>query len=299
MKYVLVMAAMLLTSVGAEDYDFTRTKAVTFASPGEETLRLDYWLPERASDAPGPAVILVHGGAWIAGSRKQMSWYGEHLAEAGYFVATVEYRMLPDHGFPSCLYDVKEAVRWVRRHADEFNIDPDRIAIMGSSAGGHLAALVANTDPGDGLEGPDDSGIRTDVAAAALIYPAVDLRPYEGMAEREGFYFGKRAAKMLSEFVTREQPDVDHPYVRASPITYIDSNTPPTIIFNGTGDGLVPIEHVRAYFDALAEAGVPARLIEFEGQGHGFDHVRWGMRRDLFEDVLSFFETHLAGDAVE
>ena len=295
MKYGVSSIAVMFAALGviAEDYDYDKESKVLFLKAGEETLHLDYWQPELKSGERSPAVVMIHGGAWIAGSRKQMFWYGKHFAENGYFAVSAEYRMLPDHGFPKCVYDVKEAVRWVRRNADKFNIDPDRIAVMGSSAGGHLSAFVANTSPEDGFEGPGDDGTPTDVSVAVLIYPAVDLRPYEGMADREGFYLGKNAAKMLDRFVTQDQKDVENPYVRASPITYIDEDTPPTIIFSGTGDSLVPIEHVRAYFDALSEAGIAARLVEFEGQQHGFDHIRWGKRRQLFEDILIFLEQHL------
>lgn len=297
---IALLSTLATIAATAKEFEYEKESGVVFHAPNGNELRMDYWQPTLAEDERRPAVLLIHGGAWIAGSRRQMGWYGRHLAENGYFAASTEYRLLPKTGFPSCLYDVKESLRWLRRNADRFNIDPDRIAVMGESAGAHLAGMIANTDPEDGLEGPfGKESERTDVQAAIIVYGAVDLRPYAEMAKRDGFYFGKNIVRMLDRFVTMEQPNVDQPYHRASPIIYIDADTPPTIMFHGTNDSLVPIDHARNYFDALSEAGVAARLVEFEGQNHGFDHVRWGLRRALFEDILIFLEQHLDAKGVE
>ena len=104
---------------------------------------------EAKPGAKFPGVVLIHGGAWLFGTRYQLHWYGSRLARAGYVAASINYRMLPMYPFPYCIHDCKAAVRWLRLHADEYGIDPERIAAFGNSAGGHLAGLLATTRPRD------------------------------------------------------------------------------------------------------------------------------------------------------
>ncbi|MCX5757482.1 MAG: alpha/beta hydrolase, partial [Candidatus Hydrogenedentes bacterium] len=114
--------------------------------------------PAARGVAPRPAVLLIHGGCWLFGTRHQLHWYTRHFAEQGYVVAAIQYRMMPKYRLPDCVEDCKAAVRWLRLHAAEYNIDPDRIVALGNSAGGHLAAMLGVTSPDDGFDGVENPG---------------------------------------------------------------------------------------------------------------------------------------------
>lgn len=111
------------------------------------------YVPDDDSTALRPGIVLIHGGGWMLGTRYQQSWYCRNFARNGYVVMTIDYRLMPKCAFPDCLHDCKAAVRWLRLNAERYRIDPNHIITFGASAGGHLAALLATTEPGDGLEG--------------------------------------------------------------------------------------------------------------------------------------------------
>ena len=148
-------------------------QTVLFGKVGDRELKLDLYRPEKA--ATPPLIVYVHGGAWRAGSREQMPLGA--LVRAGFAVASVDYRLSPEAPFPANVHDIKAAIRFLRGHASDWKLDARRIAIIGSSAGGHLAALVGVTNGNEDLEGnvgefPDQS---SDVQAIVSFYGAANL----------------------------------------------------------------------------------------------------------------------------
>jgi acetyl esterase/lipase len=213
-----------------------------------------------------PLVILLHGGGWSGGSRASLDGEMRALARRGYTAATVEYRLTqaPRNVFPAAAADVRCAVRTLRRRAAEFHIAPDHIAVMGYSAGGHLASLlgvgasVVALDAGGCDEGSTDVRVQAVVSYAG----PQDLR-VNGPYTRE-------QADLVTNFLgvfPGDAPDVAR---LASPIAHVAPGAPPFLLLHGSNDPLVPISHPRRMRDALRAAGTPASLLEIPGVGHGF-----------------------------
>jgi acetyl esterase/lipase len=244
---------------------------VVYARAGDADLRLDVAVPTNGS-GPWPMVLCLHGGAWRVGFREEFSRpnivFGEaslieRLAARGYVVASASYRLAPKAKFPDMLGDAKAAVRWLRANADRLHGRPDRIAAMGISAGGHLACLVGLTRPEDGLEGiVGNPGVSSAVQAVVSFFGPTDftLRTWSPAAEDSVYvpFLGSRF-------------DADPAaYRRASPVSYVRRGAPPFLLVHGTADTVVDLSQSHTLADNLREVGVPARLIEVPGAGHGW-----------------------------
>lgn len=254
---------------------------VVYGNGGSEDLLLDLATPVRGS-GPFPAIVCIHGGAWRSGDK---SWYKDKIiafAEHGYVAVSVNYRLAPKHKFPAQVEDVKCAVRYLRAHAAELDIDPAKIAAIGDSAGGHLALLLGFMDSADGLEGDGgNSGPSSKVQAVVNYYGPADLTVTEKWAQGQ-----KVQANYFLDTNDPAAPVVS----RASPVTYIDSADPPVLTFHGTADPIVPVEQARRLHEVLKKSKVPERLELIEGAGHG-----WNEEQRLRIDRLSleFLDQHL------
>lgn len=274
--------------IGGAYADFTKDSRVTYTNWGQDDQQLSMWLPEDSGAGLRPAMVLVHGGGWLMGSRMQIRTYGEEFAKAGYVTASISYRTMPDYAFPYCLHDVKQAIRFLRENAAAYRIDPDRIIVFGESAGGHLAGLAAVTQPKDGFEGPNASETSTAVQAAVLFYGAVDLTLWKPNGTEKGAKKG--LSRFMTDFVSREYPDVADPFAHASPVTYADPNDPPTLLIHGTADSMVDIKQSQNFRDALQAKNVIADFIEVDGAGHGFDHFSPRTRREIIDLILKWLD---------
>lgn len=246
---------------------------VTYAVAGAEKLQLDVAMP--ATPGPHPAVVCLHGGAWRSGSRKELSrgsrWYDfgvpgksltEVLAARGFVAVSVGYRFAPDNKFPAQIEDAKTAVRFLRANAAKFRIDPGRIAALGFSAGGHLAALLGTADESAGFDGtlyPEQS---SRVQCVVDFFGPSDLTLYTQTPGVEGMYF----APLLGG---RSRDKIEL-YKRASPIEYVSKDDPPFLIVQGTLDLLVPAIHSERLHERLTAAGVESKLVTVKGKGHGW-----------------------------
>ncbi|MFP3906649.1 MAG: alpha/beta hydrolase fold domain-containing protein [Acidimicrobiales bacterium] len=231
---------------------------VVFGTGAGRELRCDiYTPPGTPSQAPG--VLLVHGGAWRQGDRTQLRGYGILLGRMGYVCVAPEYRLTPESPWPAQIHDVKAAIRWVRANAERLGIDPDRIAIEGNSAGAHLALLAAGTPGVDELEGEGGTpGVSTEVAAAVGIYtPTL-------------FSHGPRRPGAVPLMALSDAGDAEVAR-RASPVTHVTADFPPTMLIHGTDDTTVPPKASLLMYDALVDAGVPVELHMYAEQQHAFD----------------------------
>lgn len=218
-----------------------------YASQGSVDLLADIYLPQRPG--PLPAVVMIHGGGWYKGSRGQMARYGERLAERGFVVANISYRFAPEHRFPAQIHDVKEAVRWLRANATEYQVNPDKIAAFGYSAGAHLALLLALTDSADSLEGNSAyPGTSSHVTAAIAGGAPIDLTRFEANETFDDFIG-----------VTLNDANLDA-YRRASPITYLNADSPPLFLYHGRNDWIVPIEQSELLHEQAKALGVDVEL---------------------------------------
>jgi acetyl esterase/lipase len=267
-----------------------RVEKGIFAQP--EGKKLGMTIYEAREPVPGqrPAMIMIHGGGWRFGPRWQQLWYCRQFARAGYVVMSIDYRLMPKWTFPYCLYDCKAAVRWLRAHAPEYQVDPNRIVAFGASAGGHLAALLAATNPQDGLEGPDNPGPSSAIRAAASLYGVVDLTKYR---ELQRNWFDGKVLKGMLKFAGNEvAKDGQDPLAAASPITYAKPGMAPVFLAHGMSDRFVHAAQSVAFHERLRQLGVPTQLLTFPNRNHGFDYIHHKQRARMFAQMVAFLEEH-------
>ncbi|MFQ6090625.1 MAG: alkaline phosphatase family protein, partial [Candidatus Bipolaricaulia bacterium] len=196
----------------------TIEREIVFATVESLPLKLDAYRPELPG--PLPAIIFVHGGGWVGGDKRGMEPYARYFAERGYVGFAINYRLAPGFKFPAQIEDVKCAVRWVRQHAAEYNVDPDRIGALGTSAGGHLVGLLGVTDGSEGLEGAcGDPAISSRVQAVVPYFGPMDLvELFSGTAH------GAQTAMKLLGTTCEASPETCR---RASPIAHVSPDDPP------------------------------------------------------------------------
>jgi alpha-L-fucosidase 2 len=273
-----LLAALALPVWGAPSPEATKVLSdLVYASPGGVALHLDAYLlrgPERH-----PAVIYVHGGGWTGGSKKMAGMARlllPVLNGAGFSAFSIEYRLAPAYPYPAALEDVRAAIRYVRAHADELRIAPDRIALAGSSAGGHLVALVGTT-PCDGPAGrePAGCGARTIID----LYGPADLRGWVNVPAVRAF-LGPRLTSNRKRLLAE-----------ASPIANVCRGDLPTLILHGDRDPVVPYAQSAAFQRALQAAGVPSRLVTIPGGSHGTNWTHGGLNWQ--RDIVRWLRTYL------
>lgn len=267
---LLLLTGLANANLLAQDNQAERDrKQVTQEIPGSERLiyksvgdvdlplfvfRPDSW---QASDQR-PAIVFFFGGGWRSGSPTQFAPQAEYLASRGMVAICVEYRVHSRQGatVADCVRDARSAMRWVRSHASELGIDPNRIAVGGGSAGGHLAAAVALLP---GFDDPqDDPAVSCVPAAMVLFNPAVDISP-EGLGrEPDSERAGELTRRLGGELA------------ELSPAGHVRPGLPACIIFHGEEDPTVPFAQEVAFRDAMTEAGNRCELVGYPGYKHGF-----------------------------
>ena len=221
-------------------------------------LQLDiYKRKDLKKDAP--LLIFIHGGSWTKGKRSDYLPYLIDYAEKGYITATVSYRLSQVAPFPAAVEDVKCAVSWLRSHAEEYMIIPEKIAVIGGSAGAHLAMMLAYSDENEFSEECTEN-ISSKVQAVVNLYGPVDLTTE--YARNAG------AVKKFLGTTYQENPEI---FVSSSPKTYISSEDPPTLTFNGTLDSLVPVSQADSLNVWLNKAGVYHDYHRLKGWPHTMD----------------------------
>jgi acetyl esterase/lipase len=298
--FVLVLCAFFTLAVAAlaqAPPGVSVEKDVTYGRTDGVDLKLDLAEPA-ASTGPVPAIVCIHGGGWMSGSKSAYEPIIRQFADAGYVAAAVEYRFAPTHKWPAQVEDVKCAVRYLRAHAKELNIDPNKIGAIGDSAGGHLALLLGLMDPKDRLEGNGGNpAMSSKVQAVVNIYGPVDLRTWHVLPEAEtaaAQSFGKSSEMMLADFVGTSDRTAAL-MAQASPITYISVGDPPILTFHGTKDPIVPFDQATTLQAALEKAGVTQKLVPLEGGGHGLDPLQIAI---VSQQALAFFDSYLKGTPV-
>jgi acetyl esterase/lipase len=250
--------------------------------PGVRPLELDLYLP--TSTSPAPVVVFLHGGGWRVGSRHSAgpAFVGsapfEQMADAGIAVASADYRLSGEAVWPTQLYDVKAAVRWLRLRSDDLGLDPDRIAAWGESAGGHLGALLGLTADRPDLEGEIGSaGPSSRVTAVAAWYAPSDIGAVATDLGADPTDPSSREAQLLGAPVA-SVPDVA---AQASPVSYASAAAPPFLLLHGVADRFVPCVQSERLSAALRSAGADVELITYEGADH-----MWRGAPDAAENAL-------------
>lgn len=218
--------------------------------------RLDLAAPAGTGGKPRPAVVVIHGGGWLEGDKSSFASkkHGvpgniEEFAELGFVAVTINYRLSKEAPFPAALEDCKCAVRWLRAHAKEYNVDPTRIGAYGNSAGGHLALLLAMTGKEAGLEGDGPYQEQSSLVQAA----ASDSGPLDLIYQ----YRQKRLLEVVTRFMGGPpEGEREALYRKASPSQQITPQTPPILLIYGGADEQVPVESADQFVTELGRAGL-------------------------------------------
>lgn len=256
-------------------------EGIEYGRVGDRALHLDLYLPKER-ERPTAAIVFIHGGAWKSGSRDDLALYCIEFAKRGYVTATISYRLSGEAPFPAAVQDAKCALRWVRSNADAHDIDPERIAVSGNSAGGHLALMVGYSED-ETLEGDcGNPDVPSRVKAVVNFYGPTDLTT--DFAAAQG---------VLHEFMDgRTLHEARDDYERGSPIRHLDGNDPPTLTFHGTIDSVVPVAQADLLDARLNELGVEHVYERYDGWPHAMDVARVVNERCVAV-MARFFERHL------
>ena len=249
---------------------------VSCASRDGRDLHVDIYEPA----GPGnhrTAVLVIHPGGWASGDRKMVRHQCEALACRGFTALAVQYRLVPEAPWPAQLADVKTAIRWTLRHADQLGIDPDKLVLQGHSAGAHLALMAAGTCNSGDLDPDFDSEAPAGpIAAVVAYYPSARLDPGRPMPDMSSGLNAAvlaalwaadgslPAAMLLAGATTAEAA------ATASPLSYA-ADLPPTVLFHGTSDSMVAPVGSVALHEKMSAAGIPSELHLMAGVDHAFD----------------------------
>ncbi len=233
-------------------------KGVVYARVGGLGLKLDVYDP-KGKENHHTAVILLHGGGWRFGDRSMMEPFGLELSRLGFSAIAPEYRLLGEASWPAQIEDVKAAIRWTRANAETLDIHPDLIALQGFSAGAHLALLAGGTSDMSEFKRKDENDAVSDrVAAVAAFFPPV------AFAVGNSLPWATPASVLLGESATLEEAS------KASPLSYISVNYPPTFLLHGTADHVVPFTNSLQMFEMLNGKEVFVELHLYPGHTHEF-----------------------------
>lgn len=268
---------MATSAVPFERYGVTLTD-VAYCS-ADPVQRLDVYFPDLGG--PWQTVVYVHGGSWMHGDKSEAGMFASSMNSLGYVVVSVNYRLYPPATWPSMIEDVKCAIRWLRAHAAEYNLDPDHIAAIGPSAGGHLVSLLGTTTPENGWDVGEyleqSSRVQAVISLAGVMdlsrsFPNADIE----LMKRVGFG--------------------EHNVLEASPITHVTPDDPPFLLIHGDRDDVVPYEQSQLMYDRLIQMNVPAQLVIVRNAGHSFvglDGAASPSWMELNQIILEFLAKYL------
>lgn len=255
-----LLALCLTTSAWAEltpktETEIEGTQQFTYREVEGRSLSIFVTAPAKQSDSTqAPAIVFFHGGGWTGGKPGQFTDHAQYFSARGIVCFQVQYRLLSKKNSETpfnCIQDARAGIRWVRKHADEFGVDPSRVASAGGSAGGHLATCLgtAVADQGELFEDTkDDSKINVRSNAMLLFNPVYDNSPKDGWGT-------KRVGDQFQKY---------------SPAQNVDAKTPPAIVFLGDSDKLIPVAVANRFQQKMKDLKIESRLTIFPGMPHGF-----------------------------
>lgn len=239
-------------------------KNITYCTQGSRKLVLDAFYPAAKTSKKRAAIMIIHGGGWRSGNRTQHYPLAQRLADLGYVCFTPEYRLSTEALFPTAVYDLKAALRWIHAHANDYNIDTSKIAVAGFSAGGELAAFIGTTNGDKAYEGDAcNTGVSSRVQAIidldgtlSFIHPESGEGDDSKKTSAATYWFG---------YSKTERPDL---WKEASPLTHVSKATPPTLFINSS------VERMHAgrndFMKVLKEAKIEVDVRNFENTPHTF-----------------------------
>ncbi|MEZ6136374.1 MAG: alpha/beta hydrolase [Pirellulaceae bacterium] len=248
--------------------DMTVLRDVVYGTGGGRDLTMHIVLPKEPTDLPLPAYVWVHGGGWQAGTKDGGVMKVIPMVREGFVGATIEYRLTGEAPFPAQIEDCKCAIRYLRAHSQKYNLDPKRIAVGGSSAGGHLVALLGTSGGVKELEG--EGGWADQSSNVQAVVDFYGPSNFKAFVTTPGYEHHNNAGSPESKLLGGGEVLSNEAGIkRVNPITYIDKDDPPFLIIHGTDDRTVPPNQSEALDQALKSNNVESTLHIIQGAGHG------------------------------
>lgn len=248
---------------------------------------VDLFLPKiRTTDKPLPVVVYIHGGGWVNGSRRGGGMAAAFAASGNYAGVSVGYRLSGEAKWPAQIHDCKAAIRWIRGHAKEYNLDPEHIGVTGSSAGGHLVSLLGLTEGVKELEGAlgEFTNLSSKVTCVVNVCGPQDMAS-PLMQGGAALVDDPAVSGLLGGSLKDKAAEAK----ACSPLTYVHPGAPPFLTLHGTKDMRVNFSNAARLQEALTKVGSPTILIPITDGGHGFNSPEASKR------VQQFFDMHLRG----
>lgn len=260
---------------------------IPYAKAGGKQLLMDLYLP-KTKEAPVPVLLWVFGGGWISGNRVD-GCPALGFVPYGYAVASIDYRLLPDHIYPAQIEDCKAAVRWLRANAKTYRLDADHIGAVGPSAGGHLVALLGTTSDVKALEGTGGNPqYSSRVQAVVDYFGPTDFMQTDPSGKTSVSDAGRKLTEQLVGGPFAEHMDV----VRlTNPINFITQDDAPFFIIHGDQDTVVPLAQSELLHAKLQEAGVESTLFIAKGEKHGIQSPE--ISAQISKAIIDFLQKHL------
>ncbi|MDP7006496.1 MAG: alpha/beta hydrolase [Phycisphaerales bacterium] len=267
------------TSVGDGLVTMSNIEFAEIGNQKKHKLSMDVVFPSNSVGSL-PVVIFIHGGGWIEGRRQDGLRSIKMFAKGGYFAMTIDYRLAGQGGFPDAVHDCKAAIRFVRKNADELGINPDKIALVGFSAGGYLSTLVGVSSGNNLLDGSiNGTDITTEVTCVGSINGTVMPQRAKGIGK-----------KIYEQWALR---DKETKLENTLPITYLDKSDPPIYLLCGEEDSICPVELTKEFTGFLETNNIDCKLEIIEGANHLIADP------SAYLGLLQFIDKHLGGNSMD
>jgi acetyl esterase/lipase len=259
---------------------------VIYSQPLQRALMFDIYQPSSAPPVGDryPAILAIHGGGWRSYDKGGVFVpHHSYLANQGYVVFDMQYRFSSEAKWPAQLQDVQCALRWIRRHADQYAVDVERVGILGRSAGGHMGLLAAYLGNESRIPSTCEDDQDASVQAIAALYPPTDLRLWQSLP-----------GGALYELIGGQTNDSPKAYAEASPVEYVRDNLPPTLLLQGGMDELVTPAHTELLHNLLRGTNTPSALLRIPWGRHVFDGLLAGLSAQIAQYYIDrFFALYL------
>ncbi len=279
---VTAVIAMICWQASVRAADVVKQVDITYATVNGQTLQLDLHMPAKSATAP-KLIVWVHGGAWRAGSKNDMPLGA--LIPDGYAIASVDYRLSPVARFPAQVHDIKAAIRFLRAKQSHYGLDARQVSIAGSSAGGHLAALVGVTNGHAELEGKVGEHLDQSSSVQAIIdlFGPTNFDTILTQSTPHGLSVRVPALQLL---LGGQPVDVPELAKLASPVAHVDDKDPPLLLIHGDQDPQVPINQSHELHARYKQARRPVQFEVVHGAAHGGSAFFDARRVELMRDFL-------------
>ena len=262
MKFIIIFLIITGSIFAAESYK--KLTDIPFIKNHVKNQKLDLYLPSKVKNPK--LLVWIHGGAWRRGDKKSVPV--KQLLKKGYAIASVNYRLSPEAKFPAQIHDLKASIRFLRANAEKYGYKAEKIAILGSSAGGHLVALLAVTNGHKELEGNlgEHLNVSSDIQAAVNYYGPTNFMTILKQSTPHGLSVRVPALELL----LGDRPEKKQELAKlASPVNHVDKNDPPMLIYHGDQDPQVPINQSHELYGKYLEHKLPCEFKVVYGGAHG------------------------------